>query len=129
MMQRFLYGVAGVDRETLATCPASDRLWATQLGFSLCLSFVVVFGVSFHATGYMIENAWLRAAVALVIALTVFMFDRALYQSDWFYQGVLWSPEKSPEKKEGSAPAGRSPRSMLRIAARLAMSFGLAWVI
>ena len=50
----------------------------------------MVLGISFHATGYMIADPWMRGAVSLVIALTVFMFDRALYQSDWFYQGFLW---------------------------------------
>jgi hypothetical protein len=41
-----------------------------------------VLGISFHATGYMIADPWMRGGVSLVIALTVFMFDRALYQSD-----------------------------------------------
>ena len=90
MIRYLMVAIAGVDRETLKTCPATDKLWAAHLGFALCLSFVVVLGISFHATGYMIPEPWLRGAVALVISLTVFMFDRALYQSDWFYQGVLW---------------------------------------
>src|SRR5262245_26313261 len=90
MLRRVLYLIAGVDRATLETCPATDKVWAAQLGFSLFLSFVVVFGIALHATGYMIVDPWMRAAVSLVIALTVFMFDRALYQSDWFYQGFLW---------------------------------------
>ena len=84
----------------------------------------MVLGISFHATGYMIADPWMRGAVSLVIALTVFMFDRALYQSDWFYQGFLW--QSAPD---GDASGGRSPRRFLRIAIRLAMSFGLAWVI
>ena len=58
--------------------PATDKVWATHLGFALCLSFVVVFGISFHATGYMIADPYMRGAVRLVIALTVFMLDRGL---------------------------------------------------
>ena len=54
MIQRALCVVAGVDRNTLATCPATDKMWATQLGLSLLISFFVVLGISFHATGYMI---------------------------------------------------------------------------
>jgi Domain of unknown function (DUF4407) len=50
------------------------------------------------------------------------MFDRALYQSDWFYQGFLW---QSPNQSGGAGSA----RRFLRITIRLAMSFGLAWVI
>jgi len=122
MIRYLMVAIAGVDRETLKTCPATDKLWAAHLGFALCLSFVVVLGISFHATGYMIPEPWLRGAVALVISLTVFMFDRALYQSDWFYQGVLW---QSRADNGGARPA----RRFLRITIRLAMSFGLAWVI
>jgi hypothetical protein len=124
MIQRALYHVAGVDRQTLATCPATDKVWAAHLGFSLCLSFIVVLGVAFHATGYMITDPSVRALASLVIALTVFMFDRALYQSDWFYQGLLWQPGS-----KGDASGGWPARRFLRIGIRLAMSFGLAWVI
>ena len=125
MIQRLLWHIAGVDRNTLKTCPATDKVWAAHLGFSLCLSFIVVLGISFHATGYMIADPWMRGGVSLVIALTVFMFDRALYQSDWFYQGFLWQSGPAPD---GGAGGGK-PRRFLRITIRLAMSFGLAWVI
>jgi len=123
MIRRVLYQIAGVDRATLETCPATDKLWAAQLGFSLCLSFVVVLGISFHATSYVISNLYVRALASLVIALTVFMFDRALYQSDWFYQGFLWR-----SGADDDAGGGRSTRRFLRVGIRLAMSFGLAWV-
>ena len=73
MIHRALVAIAGVDRDTLKTCPATDKLWAAHLGFALCLSFIVVLGISFHATGYMIADPWMRGAVSLVIALTVFM--------------------------------------------------------
>jgi len=124
MIRRALYQIAGVDRATLETCPATDKLWAAQLGFSLCLSFVVVLGISFHATSYVISNLFVRALASLVIALTVFMFDRALYQSDWFYQGFLWR-----SGADDDASGGRSAKRFLRVGIRLAMSFGLAWVI
>jgi hypothetical protein len=126
MIKRALVAIAGVDRATLATCPATDRVWAAHLGFSLCLSFVVVLGISFHATGYVIADPWMRGGVSSVIALTVFMFDRALYQSDWFYQGFLWL---SGSAADGGAGGGKSARRFLRITIRLGMSFGLAWVI
>ena len=65
----------------------------------------MVLGISFHATGYMIADPWVRGGVSLVIALTVFMFDRALYQSDWFYQGFLWQSGPAPD---GGAGGGKS---------------------
>ncbi|WP_234826926.1 DUF4407 domain-containing protein [Rhodopseudomonas palustris] len=125
MIQRVLGIIAGVDRKTLQSCPASDKLWATHLGASLCLSFIVVLGVSFHATGYMIDNIWTRLLVSTVIALTVLMFDRALCQSDWFYQGTLWNTSPIVSKAEAKQTAWR----FVRVGIRLALSFGLAWVI
>ncbi|MBB5048103.1 putative nucleic acid-binding Zn-ribbon protein [Rhodopseudomonas rhenobacensis] len=124
MIRTALNFIAGVDRKTLETCPATDKMWAAHLGFSLCLSFVVVLGISFHATGYMIADVWTRLLAALVIALTVLMFDRALCQSDWFYQGTLWTKGDGAE-----AESRQSTWRFGRIAIRLAMSFGLAWVI
>jgi hypothetical protein len=128
MVRTLLYHIAGIDRETLATCPATDRMWAAQLGFSLVLSFTVVLGITFHASGYILDEVWERLLVATVVALTVFMFDRALYQSDWFYQGLLWLPAggRDPEARTGP---WTSLRRFCRITIRLSMSFGLAWVI
>ncbi len=125
MIQRVLGIIAGVDRKTLQSCPASDKLWAAHLGASLCLSFIVVLGVSFHATGYMIDNIWTRLLVSTVIALTVLMFDRALCQSDWFYQGTLWNNAPIQSRAEAKQTAWR----FVRVGIRLALSFGLAWVI
>jgi hypothetical protein len=118
--------IAGVDRKTLATCPATDKMWAAHLGFSLCLSFSVVFGVTFHATGYMISDIWTRMLIALIIGMTVLMFDRALCQSDWFYQGTLWTAGKTVQSGE---EARQSIWRFGRIAMRLGLSLGLAWVI
>jgi hypothetical protein len=126
MIQRALCAIAGVDRATLLECPPSDKLWATHLGFSLILSFVVVFGISYHATSYVIENSVMRLATALVIALTVFMFDRALYQSDWFSQGMWRGSEGHSELVKSLSP---SFWRFLRIFVRLAISFALAWII
>jgi uncharacterized protein DUF4407 len=128
MLRTALYYVAGIDRETLATCPATDKMWAAHLGFSLLLSFIVVLGITFHASGYVLTETWMRLLVATVVALTVFMFDRALYQSDWFNQGLLWQAAAS--RNHGN-PAGIWPslRRFCRIAIRLSISFGLAWII
>ena len=124
MIQRVLYLIAGVDHETLASCPGTDRLWAKHLGFSLLLSFLVVLGITFHATGYLVVNFWMRLLVSAVVALTLFMFDRALYQSDWFFQGAFW-----PGDNGQGANLWTSLRRFLRIAIRLSISIGLAWVI
>jgi hypothetical protein len=56
------------------------------------------------------------------------MFDRALYQSDWFSQGFLRNGFADAESDIGS-PARRTWWRFLRIAIRLSISFGLAWMI
>ena len=128
MIQRLLWHIAGVDRATLATCPVTDKVWAAHLGFSLVLSFTVVLGISFHATAYVIADPWVRLLAATVVALTVFMFDRGLYQSDWFYQGILQrgfdlaGPDDRPDR-------WRPLRRFFRITIRLTISFALAWMI
>jgi hypothetical protein len=122
MIRRTFWHIAGIDRETLSTCPVTDKLWATHLGFSLCLSFIVILGITFHATSYLIENVWIRLLTATVVALTVFMFDRALFQ------GIFRQPDNG-SKRQGRAELGRSVRRFFRIAMRLTISFGLAWII
>jgi hypothetical protein len=128
MFRTPLYYIAGIDRETLATCPATDKMWASHLGLSLALSFTVVLGITFHASGYVLADTWMRLLVATVVALTVFMFDRALYQSDWFYQGLLRLPAVAGDHA-GRAGFWQPLRRFSRIAVRLSISFGLAWVI
>jgi hypothetical protein len=128
MFRRALWAVAGIDRQALETCPATDELWAAHLGFSLILSFTVVLGISLHATSYIVEDPSLRFLVATVIALTVFMFDRALYQSDWFSQGFFRHGYADAESDNGSQ-SRRAWWRFFRIAIRLSISFALAWMI
>ena len=116
-ISRALHLIAGVDSETLSKCPKTDRLWAAHLGFSLLLSFFVVAAITYHATSYVIENSAMRLAASLVVALTVFMFDRALYQADWFLQTPL-------DKSEWNAT--RFIRIIFRLAISVCLSFALA---
>lgn len=126
MIQRLFSFIAGVDYKTMSTCPTTDRMWASHLGFSLCLSFTVVFGVSFYATGYMIDSSMIRGLIAFVVALTVLMFDRALCQSDWFYQGVSENRNSEIQTHDEVRVSGSR---FLRIGARFGISLGFAWVI
>ena len=54
------------------------------------------------------------------------MFDRALYQSDWFSQGLLRGADPDPEL---STSASSALWRFVRIFVRLAISFALAWII
>jgi hypothetical protein len=126
MIRRALYHIAGVDRETIGTCPATDREWAAHIGFALLLSFLVVLGIAYHAASYVIANNSMRLVTAIVVALTVFMFDRALYQSDWFYQAT--SDGHGQANNLGTERWATLPR-VIRITIRLTISFALAWVL
>ncbi len=73
----------------LEDCPATDRVWAAQLGFSLLLNFVVVFGLAYYSIGYFLGEIYARLFVAFMVAAVVTTFDRALFQFDWFTVSLL----------------------------------------
>jgi Domain of unknown function (DUF4407) len=86
---QLFYRVAGIDPEVIARCPGSDRLWGIQLGVSLLIGFIFVFSLSYYSLGYLLEYEPEKLLIAALIASIVFMFDRALFQSDWFYMGAV----------------------------------------
>jgi hypothetical protein len=101
LILRPLCFVAGIDYKTLITCPKTDQIWAGHLGLSLFISFLVIFSIALFSTGYVVSEPRLRIAVALVVALTIFLFDRALFQSDWFRKGssgsiLDWIKQQGP---------------------------------
>jgi hypothetical protein len=117
--------IAAVDPHILRRCPTTDKMWATQLGAWLLLSFCIAFITTLHATSCMPMlqgNLPLQIVVAALIASTIFLFDRALYQSDWFRHGYF---------DHDGPVAGRNRKGMVekivRVAGRLAISFGLAF--
>lgn len=126
MIRRALVSIAGVDHKVLSTCPATDRIWAVHLGLSLCISFVVGCGIVFQSTEYLVEDVWKRVVIALLIALTLFMFDRALFQSDWFFQRDIGGAEADLQTGNGW---WRSTSRALRMSLRLLISVSIAWVI
>lgn len=105
-LNRFARRIAAMDEKILESCPPKDTIWATQIGYALMVTFVVIWGIAFysmtifHGAGVEldVENLSLAfntsvigygeyvmyATVAAVIALLVFFTDRAFYQSDWF---------------------------------------------
>src|SRR5712664_2171923 len=107
--------IAGIDYRTVLDCPRTDRLWAGHLGFSLTLSFAVIFGITYYSSGYVIYDYPGRIAVSAIVALTIFMFDRAFFQSDWFQETSRESPQRTAWR-------------MFRIAVRLTISIGIAFV-
>src|SRR4051812_8130711 len=88
-LRAFFSRIAGVDPVALEDCPATDRIWAAQLGFSLVLNFVVVFGLTYYSVGYFLGEVHVRVFVALMVAAVLTTFDRALFQFDWFTVALL----------------------------------------
>ena len=105
-LNRFARRVAAMDEKILENCPPKDKIWATQIGYALMVTFVVIWGIAFYSMTIFhgadvtldIENLSLEfntsvigyaeyvmyATIAAVVALLIFFTDRAFYQSDWF---------------------------------------------
>jgi len=107
-INQFARRVAAVDEKMIERCPNKDKIWATQIGYALMLTFVVLFGISFYSMTIMhggdilfdVETKSIKfdtqvitigeyvtyVIVGMVAALIVTLFDRTFYQSDWFMQ-------------------------------------------
>jgi hypothetical protein len=111
VLRPFCY-VAGIDYHLILLCPRTDRIWALQLGLQLIVSFSLIFAISYYSTGYVVSDPTMRTGVSAIIALTVFLFDRSLFQSDWFLQN-----------------GERKWLSRARIVVRVAISLCIAYIL
>jgi len=128
MISAFLYQVAGIDTDLIRHCPKSDRIWAAQLGAWLIISFLLIFMICLQSTSYVpqIETlAPVRVAVATLVASTIFLFDRALYQSDWFFHGYLGNVDSSQERS-GYDSWLKAVRVIIRLGLSLFLAFTLS---
>lgn len=124
-MVRVLCYVAGIDYDILRRCPNTDKMWAVQLGLWLIVPFIFIFIITFHSTSYVPElNAHMpmRATVAALVALSVFLFDRALFQKDWFCQGYF-RPDHPTRSNVGTA------ERIFYVGSRFAASLAMAYVL
>jgi len=100
-----LYKIAGIDKESIAECPATDRILAKHLAIALSCTFVIVFLISFYSFSYIGKGGLeydvstnqfitknkpeyliyiISAIVSFITALVIALFDRSLFMSDWF---------------------------------------------
>ncbi len=122
--------IAGVDPVALEDCPATDRVWAAQLGFSLLLNFVVVFGLTYYSIGYFLGEIYARVFVAFMVAAVVTTFDRALFQFDWFTVALLH--EARDLDRDHTGPWRRFAafaRPFWRLSFRLLISLAIAYTL
>lgn len=129
-MRAFFCRIAGVDPVALEDCPGTDRIWAAQVGFSLVLNFVVVFGLTYYSVGYFIGEFYVRMLVALVVAAVLTTFDRALFQFDWFTVALLHEARDFERQQmtllQRFAAFGRP---FWRLSLRLAISLAIAYTL
>lgn len=137
--------IAAIDENLLEECPQSDKIWVNHIGYALSLTFVVIFGIVFYSLTYLdgaqivldTQNNAVKfdthpfsvidyvkyALIAMVIALVVFLFDRAFYQSDWFVQ-TPYGVENTVWEKSINIIS-----KFFRIAVRLTISVALAYAL
>lgn len=122
--------IAGVDREVIRQCPGSDRIWAVQLGMSLILSFAFVTSVTYFSLSYFLDGALVTAMAAMLVGLIVVLFDRALFQADWYDMGMLHdlSPQRSGSWLR-AIPFGRLARLAIRLGISLVIALTLSLLV
>lgn len=128
-MHRLFCRIAGVDPVALEDCPNTDRIWAAQLGFSLILNFFLLFGLTFYSVGYFLPELYARVLVAFVVAAVLTMFDRALFQFDWFTVAMLQDvrdPHRRTSVLQGFLAVARP---FWRLSLRLAISLAIAYTL
>jgi len=146
IVQKWARQVAAIDESVLTECPEADRNWANHIGYALMLTFVVVFGLVFYSlltidgvkVVYDVQTNAVKmdsnshelwsyvgfGVVATVVALVIFFFDRAFYQSDWFAHAPyaqemsLWQKVKTLFSKVS--------RMSVRIGISLILAFALS---
>lgn len=145
MLNRWIRRVAGIDEGMMKDVPRYDRVWATHIGYMLILTFIILFGIVYMSIGYFgaskivfdaSTNTLLLHAndkttmdtitsivIALVIASMIFMFDRAIYQSDWFAQVPYKIEMKNGERVIIFL------NKFWRVLVRLSISLGLAFAL
>ena len=147
-MEQFLFLVAGIDREALEDCPATDRILARQLGVMLTLTFVIIAAISFYSLTYLSRasveydvatnsfrsggNAFrwygylIAALVAIVVASIITLFDRMIYQSDWFYQLPLANVQRLDRFARARFLWSKTWRVVVRLTISVAVAYALS---
>jgi len=142
-INQFARKVAAIDNKMLESCPNKDKIWATQIGYALMLTFIVLFGITFYSMTIMhggdilfdaetksikfdtqvigVGEYVLYGVIAMIVALVVVLFDRAFYQSDWFMQAP-YGVELGILKRVGFFLG-----KLLKVSIRIALSLFLAY--
>lgn len=147
-MERFFFLVAGVDREAMKECPPTDRILARQLGVMLSLTFVIIATITFYSLTYISRASveydvatnsfqgqgdsfgWygylIAGLVAVVVASVVTLFDRMIYQSDWFYQLPLADVKRLGQSARARFLWSKTWRVIVRLTISIAVAYALS---
>lgn len=128
MLSAIFYTIAGIDTHAMKQSTRVDQIWGVQLGISLLLTFIVVAAATYASVSYFVPHYPISAAMALVVATIVVLFDRALFQADWFEMGVLTEISNESEAGVWRLVVRYLPR-FFKICARLGISVLLAFTV
>jgi len=145
VLNKFARRVAGIDEKLIKECPKADRIWATHIGYMLSATFVILITISYLSIDYFngakivfdVDTNMMKleegegsiwfifagVAIAFVIASIIFMFDRAVFQSDWFVQTPYGIPQDWLQSLQ------RTVEKFFRILIRLSMSIAIAYAL
>lgn len=129
-LSKLLFRIAGVDAAVMERCPGIDRIWAIQLGMSLVINFWFIFFLATYSIGYIFQNPYARTAVAGIIAAVIVLFDRALFQSDWFQMNLVSQIREAIEEEQQTEHKAKLIFYYVsRIFFRLAISIVIAYTL
>lgn len=128
---RFLYFLAGVDRELIERSSRVDRIWAAQVGISLILTFVFVAAITYFSLHYFLGDPVVVVVTSLMVAAIVTLFDRALMISDWLNIGLIDELRQHMRKlplrqKLADLPWGRLVKVIVRVGVSLVIALTLS---
>ena len=126
---KLLNRIAGIDDEVMRGCPGVDHLWATQLGISLIIAFCFVSSLSYYSLSYFLHSEPAKVSISILIASVVTLFDRALFQSDWFYMGLVQQIREALRTQPRNDKYRIVIRYVLRILFRLTISLLIAYTL
>jgi len=91
MITNLFIKMAGADEALLKKLPYDERVWVSQIGMALMLSYAFISMTLFYSLGYLAhsggEGSYLTVGIITFIMTTlIILMDRAFILSDWYYR-------------------------------------------
>lgn len=127
MIAKLFIKIAGADTKLLERLPYDEKVWVSQIGAALLLSYLFIATIVFYSLSYLAQSGGsvsyaLVGFVTFVITTLIVLMDRAFILSDWYFQ-----PNLHYRKKIDWFVA--IVKRWMRILPRLALSLFMAYVL